>query len=119
MQAVFQYGLTSMTGRNGEIVLRLDRTLNRVYGRRYVYPILSEHNHQIGSISKNLFALQPSAGYKEDMQLYLVRYRSLRYGANIRIRSWSIMFSKLMRDMAKNRPQHRHINHYPGGDLCA
>jgi len=38
------------------------------------------------------------------MKLYLCRYRSLRYGANIRIRSWSILFAKLMRDMAKQNP---------------
>jgi|GEM_PF-7055368 len=41
MKAQFQYGLASMTGRNGEIVYCLDRTLNRVYVRRYVYPRLS------------------------------------------------------------------------------
>jgi hypothetical protein len=69
-----------------------------------VYPTLSEYHHYVGNISKNLFALQPSADYIDDMKLYLMRYRSLRYGANIRIRSWSNLYSKLMRDMAKADP---------------
>ena len=101
MKATFQYGLASMTGKNGEIVYCLDRNLNRVYVRRYVYPELSEHHHYVGSVTKHLFALQPSAGYIEDMKLYLLRYRSLRFGANVNIRSWSNLYSKLMRDMAK------------------
>ena len=82
----------------------MDMINNRVYVRRYSYPRITEHNHRLGSISKNNFMLQPSTGYIEDMKSYLYRHRALRYGANKQIRSWSILFTKLMRDMAKADP---------------
>lgn len=79
----------------------MDRVNNRVYVRRYSYPRITEHNLRLGSICKNIFMLQPSTAYIEDMKSYLYRYRALRYGANKQIRSWSILFTKLLRDMAK------------------
>lgn len=104
MKAKFQFGLAAMTGRSGDIVYCMDRVNNRVYVRRYSYPRITEHNHTVGSISKNIFMLQPSADYIEDMKSYLYHYRALRYGVNKQIRSWSILFTKIMRDMAKQDP---------------
>jgi hypothetical protein len=104
MKAKFQFGLAAMTGRSGDIVYCMDKVSNRVYVRRYVYPRISEHNHNMGNISKNVFALQPSEGYKEDMKDYLFRYRALRFGSNKQITCWSVLYIKMMRDMAKAVP---------------
>lgn len=72
-----------------------------MFVRRYSYPRITEHNHRLGSISKNIFMLQPSTAYIEDMKSYIYHYRALRYGASKQIRSWSMLYVKLMRDMAK------------------
>lgn len=104
MKTSFQPGVPNILGKYGELIYCRSSVSEKVFARRYSYPKLTDYNHQTGRITKNLFALCPSDDYKSDMQLYLMRYKTLRYGANKKIRAWSMLYLKIMRDMAKQDP---------------
>jgi hypothetical protein len=58
----------------------------------------------LGSISKNIFGIKPSEEYISDLRDYLLRYNKLRDTRHSPILSWSVLYNKLMRAMAKADP---------------
>jgi hypothetical protein len=103
MKVGLQNGIRGYSGTSGEIVYCYNRILGTVYARKRVYPTLTAENERICNISGNLFGLQPSQGYKDDMYFYLLQYKSLRR-SDKRIFSWSNLYMKLMYAMAKQDP---------------
>jgi len=104
MKVNLENGLKGYTGRSGEIVYCYNRLLGTVYSRRNTYPRLTEANHKTGSITANLFGIQPSKPYKTDLYWYLVRYNALPVNNRHPVRSWSNLYLKLMYEMAKADP---------------
>ncbi|MDD4309560.1 MAG: hypothetical protein PHO32_04210 [Candidatus Cloacimonetes bacterium] len=104
MKVSFQYGLAGYTGKAQGLVYYFDRRAGRVYARRNTYPRLTQENERVGSITKNLLALQPTAEYKENLSLYLMKYNSLAKNYAKPLRSWVNLFLKLMYAMAKADP---------------
>jgi hypothetical protein len=104
MKVSFQYGLAGYTGKAQGLVYYFDRRAGRVYARRNTYPTLTQENERVGSITKNLLALQPTAEYKENLSLYLMKYNSLAQNYAKPLRSWVNLFLKLMYNLAKADP---------------
>lgn len=100
MRVVYKYGLGGYRGRMDGVVYCYDRYLGRSYVRRAVYPKITEKNKAFGNANANLFKLNPSQGYRDDLYYYMARYRNLKE-ANWSMRSWSSFYLKLMYCMAK------------------
>ncbi len=73
-------------------------------GRRYVYPKLSEQNAKTGAITANLFRINPSEGYKQDLRDYIRLYNSSPWGEDKPFHSWNNLYLRLMHAMAKADP---------------
>ncbi|GAB1468437.1 hypothetical protein MASR2M64_11640 [Candidatus Cloacimonadota bacterium] len=100
MKVSFQYGLAGFTGKMDGLVFCYNRYLGKVYARKRVYPTLTAHHEKFGSVNANLFAIQPSQGYKDNMYVYMKRYATLK-GPKTMMLTWSNLYMKLMYDMAK------------------
>lgn len=98
-------GLPQYSGKYGEVIFCYNRILGTSYVRRNTYPRLTEHNSKIGAVTRNLNSLQPSQGYKLDLELYLMRYNALSDNRSIRSVVWTNIYLKLMYAMAKAMPE--------------
>ena len=105
MKVGFQYGLAGYTGKLDGLVYYYDKVGGRVYARKWVYPRLTQENVRIGSISDNLFAIQPSEAYKDNLRMYVPRYNTLKVAEHRPVRSWVNIFLKMMYNMAKQMPE--------------
>jgi hypothetical protein len=103
MRVAFKYGIGGYVGKFDDMVFCYNRSLGKIYARRRVYPTLTESHRKFGSTAANLFSLKPSQGYKDDLYLYLVRYRALR-GSMKSLVTWSNLYMKLMYELAKRDP---------------
>jgi hypothetical protein len=75
-----------------------------IVARRYVYPKLSEQNSKTGAITANLFNINPSEGYKQDLREYIRLYNATPMGEEKPLRTWNNLYLKLMYAMAKADP---------------
>ncbi|MBP9036998.1 MAG: hypothetical protein KBG38_04320 [Candidatus Cloacimonas sp.] len=105
MKVNFKYGLSGYTGKADDLVFCFDRISGKIYARKRVYPRLTEENARIANISRNIFALQPSEVYKNDLRLYLLRYNGLKANRYKQLRSWVNLYHLLMANMAKLYPE--------------
>ena len=105
MKVNFKYGLSGYTGKADDWVCCYDRISGKIYARKRVYPRLTEENARIANISRNIFALQPSEVYKNDLRLYLLRYNGLKVNRYKQLRSWVNLYHLLMANMAKLYPE--------------
>jgi hypothetical protein len=75
-----------------------------IVARRYVYPKLTDSNSKFRSIQANLFKIEPSDGYKRDLQAYIRCHNSTPAGEELPLRAWNNLYLKLMYAMAKADP---------------
>ena len=87
-------GLIYSSHRDGEVII----------ARRYVYPKLSEQNTKTGTITANLFSLNPSEGYKQDLREYIRLYNATPQGEEKPLHAWNNLYLRLMHAMAKDDP---------------
>ena len=105
MKVVFNSCVSSMSGRMGDLVFYRDKKTGKTYAREYVVPALTQHNHDMGNIAKNLgvfyHALNPD--YISDIKDYTDRRNLITLGAGNRQNCYSI-FTKLMHNLANEFP---------------
>ena len=104
MKVSFMNGLTGCAGKYDGVVYYYDRTMNRVYARKKVYPALSQQHEQVGTISSRIYGLKPSRDYQLDLGYYLLEYNALHENRDKPIRSWSSLYLRLMYNMARSLP---------------
>lgn len=104
MKVKFTRGYPGISGKSDGIVYCYSRTTGLFYARRYVRPEITAANKRVGGIAKNLFRIDPSPEYRNDLSLYLSRYNALRENRNRPVRSWTNLYLKLMYAMAKADP---------------
>ena len=93
-----------LSGKIGDLVYCYDRRTGSIIARHYVYPNITEHNRKVGSTCANLYSIQPSTGFKENLYFYLDRYNGLKENRNSSARSWSNLYLKMMYALAKSDP---------------
>ncbi|MEN6445690.1 MAG: hypothetical protein ABFC98_06540 [Candidatus Cloacimonas sp.] len=104
MKVEFKYGLAGYTGKADDLVYYFDPSTGKVYARRKTYPRLTKENERIGKISQNIFGLKPSEAYKDDLKLYLLKYKGIAPKSSPCFRSWVNVYIYLMTNMAKLYP---------------
>ena len=74
MKVVYTKSIKSIGGRLGKFVLTRKMTGDKAVVRRYVSPILTENNHNIGNVVRNMSALWKtcSEGFKRDLKTYTI-----------------------------------------------
>jgi len=101
MKVSFENCVSMLSGKQGEIVYCYNRALGTVYARRYVYPLLHEQNHRMGSATANIHALKPSEGYIADLRDYIWSFNRMRVNRLHRLHTWTGLYVKLMFAMAR------------------
>lgn len=96
MKVGFKDGMGILSGKYSEIVYCHSRRYGYTYARKRVYPTLSSVNEAIGSKSANIWMLNPSEAYKQDLRDYVQAYDEMRNNYRMPLRSWSCLYTKLM-----------------------
>lgn len=104
MKVKFHYGLAGYSGKLDDLVYYFDKTAGSMFARRYRYPKLTQENERVKKTSGQLFAIEPSDAYKDNLRLYLMHYNGLKSTAKP-MRSWVNLYIHLMHKMAKAIPE--------------
>jgi len=99
MKVKFKNLLMGYTGIADDSVIYFSPKLRRYIIRKRPRYVEREQNRVFSSVQKNIFALEPSEEYKEDLRLYLRRYNALPGYSERPILAWNRIYSKLMWNM--------------------
>lgn len=105
MKVLFKHLIQGYTGRMDDAVLYYNKFLNKVILRKLGKVRLGPHHDRFKAISQNIYSLQPSQSYKDDLYRYaylLRRQKSHRYDGLL---VWNNLYSKIMYNMAKAFPE--------------
>jgi hypothetical protein len=100
MKVQFKNLLKAYSGSCDGLVYFYNSRLDTIVCRKYVKPKESSSNKRLSMISRNLKALEPSEGYKQDLAIYAAMHR--RHEGDCIILGWSNAFTKLMHAMGKS-----------------
>jgi hypothetical protein len=101
MKVLFKNLIGGYTGKADDMVIYYDRRLNKVIIRRKAKVHLTQRHNNFGKISKNLKALKPSLGYKDDFKTYTDLFMRLRVNYNQPVSNWYNLFLKMMYKLAE------------------
>ena len=104
MKVKMQLGNSPLSGKAGELVYCYNRRTGKMYARTYAYPKLTANNHKMGSVSKNLFGIEPSSGFRYDCRTYAFNFASTKKGSQVKIWTWSNTYTHLMYALAAAMP---------------
>lgn len=96
MKVGFNDGMGVLSGKFSDIVYCYSRKYGYKYARRLVYPTLTSVNEAIGSKSANIWGLEPSEAYRQDLRDYVQIYDGMRNHYRSPFRAWSCLYTKLM-----------------------
>jgi len=99
MKVKFKNLLMGYTGKADDSVIYFSTKLGRYIIRRAPKYVEGEHHRRFAQIQKAIFAIAPSAAFKQDLKDYLVLYNGLRSQRNAPIQSWNMLYSKMMWNM--------------------
>jgi hypothetical protein len=108
MKVKFKFGIKTYSGLADEMVYGSYRNDNLCIGRIYVYPTLTQNNHDKGKAVTNLAAMfrDASVGYLGDLKLYAVRNGQENVPKDKLIPSAFALFMKMMYAWQKSDPTH-------------
>ncbi|MBP7309901.1 MAG: hypothetical protein KA984_01285 [Candidatus Cloacimonetes bacterium] len=89
------------SGKADDLVFCYNRFSGTMYARKKARHKSTAENERIGDTSRSIFGLNPSAGFKKDLQLYLLGYNRLRENRDKPVQSWSAMYLHLMHAMTR------------------
>ncbi len=98
--------IKSVSGKLDDLVFCVDKKTETVWVRDYVVPELTEQNHLMGSIAKNLglFRRDTSEGYFADLKDYSDRYNLSSLGQSGRMNCYAAHL-KMMFALKKSTPE--------------
>ena len=96
--------LGEFTGKLNDLIYYRLRPGGKIYVRKQFK--FKDHPAQPGfaSAQKAIYALNPSAGYKRDLQDYLALYNNLAQNKDNPLQSWTNLYNKLMNAMQRALP---------------
>lgn len=110
MKVSFQWGMPAVSGKVGNLIFWLHKRSGKVYARKRTKVAITENHHKMGSVARNLFAIKPSEGFKQDCRRYGDSLAKLPGKPRASLYSWSTCYLHLMYKLAKA---------YPGLDLAS
>lgn len=108
MKVTFSYPTRTLSGKQDETVFGAYRNNNICLARKFIYPEITEHNHSIGAVTRNVATVYHaiSATYKQDLQSYAKKNGRENVPNNQLVPSSYAIFMKMMRAWAKSDPEH-------------
>ncbi len=103
MKSYLGFPFKSMSGKHGKLVYCCDEDGNIMWVREFVMPEITEHNHYMGNVSKQLAVFKSllNPEYINDLKDYTDRYK-LSYRHKCRPPSYSALLRKMMFQLKKN-----------------
>lgn len=108
MKVTFSYPTRTLSGKQDDTVFGSYRNDNLCLARKYVYPEITEHNHIVGSIVKNLAVVysEASPDYVQDLKTYAKRNGKENVPNNQIVPQTYSLFIKMMYNWQKSDPTH-------------
>jgi len=104
MKVLFKHLIAGYTGKMDDAVIYYNKFLNKVIIRKNPQMPIGEHHKRFKRISQNIYGLQPSQGYRDDLYLYACNLRKIKSHRYDGILVWNNLYSKIMFAMAKAMP---------------
>jgi hypothetical protein len=97
--------IRKLSGRMGDFIIYADKNSDAVWMREYTYPELTENNHYVGNVAKNLaeFKKSVSPDYLEDLENYADRYNLQSVGTSKKLNAYSTLL-KMMHNLKREIP---------------
>ncbi len=105
MKVMFKHLIAGYSGRMDNAVIYYNKYLNKVILRRLGKVRLDERHDRFKAISKNIYGLSPSQGYKDDLHLYAIELRRQKAHRYEPLLVWNNTYNKIMYSMAKLMPE--------------
>ncbi len=105
MKVLFKHLIAGYTGKMDDAVIYYNRYLNKVIIRKIPKVKIGAHHLKFKAISQNIYGLNPSQGYKDDLIRYaqaLHKQKAHRYDGVI---VWNNLYSRIMFNLAKKYPE--------------
>ena len=104
MKVLFKHLIGGYVGKMDDAVIYYNKFLNKVIFRKLPQVKLGEHHAKFKRISQNIYSLQPSQGYKDDLHRYAIALRKQKAHRYDGILVWNNLYSKIMYNLAKAYP---------------
>ena len=101
MKAFFRNMIQAYHGKCDGLVYYYNPRLNRIIARPYVKPAPNENTRRFALIVANLKALNPSSGFRADMDFYVTAYNAKPVNRNKPMNNWYNAYTKMMYALAK------------------
>ena len=93
------------TGTNDGAIYYYNPKIKLCIMRNYAYPVLNHNNERTTSIMSNLKLINPSAGYRDDLKIYIMYYNDSKEYGHSPMASWNNAWLKMMFALQKARPE--------------
>ncbi|MDD4310403.1 MAG: hypothetical protein PHO32_08490 [Candidatus Cloacimonetes bacterium] len=103
MKATVKEGIKGFSGKLDGAIYYYHPRLKRTLMRRMPDMPIQEQNIALGNAARQIKALEPSEGYRNDFQLYLMKLRDR--DESITLPSWYSLFVKMLWAMQKQLPE--------------
>jgi hypothetical protein len=104
MKVHFKKNFAGYSGTSDEGIYYYNPRLKQCMMRDYVYPRLTENNERTTSIMANLKTLNPSEGYRNNLQDYVMYYNDSKDYGHKPMNAWNNAWLKLMFALQKAMP---------------
>ena len=105
MKVQFKHLIAGYTGKADGMVIYYNRALDEVIIRRLPKVKLGAHHTRFKAISKNIYGLQPSRAYKDDLMRYAYELRKQRAHRYDKLIVWNNLYGRIMFNLAKMMPE--------------
>jgi len=105
MKVLFKHLIQGYTGRMDGAVVYYNKFLNQTIIRRLGKMKLGERHERFKAISQNIYGLNPSQTYKDDLYRYAYELRKQKAHRYDGLLVWNNLYSKIMYAMAKAMPE--------------
>jgi len=104
MKVIFKNMVQAYSGKCDGLVYYYNRRFNRVVVRSLPKRDITAQNNRFSDISRNLKALELSAGYRQNLRDYTDLYLNCRTYRDKPVSNWYNLFMRLMWKMAESLP---------------
>ncbi len=104
MKVHYKKSLCGYSGTSDDAVYYYHSRLQLSLVREYVKPRESNPNRRIKAVMANLKLIAPSAGYKQNLKDYLIRYNAMKENQNKLMLTWNNLWLKMLNALEKANP---------------
>ncbi len=105
MKVKFNTSLFGLTGKGEGLIYYSSRQTGKIYARKRFKFRHHPAHPSFRTAQQSIYALKPSADYKNNLMLYLDEYNDLPENRDKQVFNWCHIFNKMMWNMQKAMPE--------------